>query len=97
MTEYSDNSAHEACESFSGPFKTRLGATVSTVIGLFKTEVIRPRGPWRSFDVVEYATLEWVDGQQPPVSGVDRATSRQPRRKQTNMRPLRSPGWPRSS
>ena len=28
---------------------------------LFKTEVIERRGPWRSFDAVEYATLEWVD------------------------------------
>jgi transposase InsO family protein len=35
-------------------------ALAETVIGLFKTEVIRPRGPWRSFDDVEYATLEWV-------------------------------------
>ncbi|MBS5905305.1 MAG: transposase [Acetobacteraceae bacterium] len=31
-----------------------------TVIGLFKTEVIRRRGPWRSLEAVEYATLEWV-------------------------------------
>lgn len=29
--------------------------------GLFKAEVIRRRGPWRSLDAVEYATLEWVD------------------------------------
>jgi putative transposase len=32
------------------------------VIGLFKTEVIRRRGPWRSLEAVEFATLEWVDG-----------------------------------
>ena len=32
-----------------------------TIIGLYKTEVIHPRGPWRSLDAVEYATLEWVD------------------------------------
>ena len=32
-----------------------------TVIGLFKTEVIRMRGPWKGLDDVEYATLEWVD------------------------------------
>jgi len=32
-----------------------------TIIGLFKTEVIHRRGPWRHFDAVEYATLEWVD------------------------------------
>jgi len=30
-------------------------------IGLFKTEVIYPGGPWKSIDPVEYATLEWVD------------------------------------
>lgn len=32
-----------------------------SIIGLFKTEVIRRRGPWRSHDAVEMATLEWVD------------------------------------
>ena len=32
-----------------------------TVNGLFKAEVIHRRGPWRSFEAVEYATLEWVD------------------------------------
>ncbi len=31
------------------------------IIGLYKTEVIRHRGPWRHIDAVEYATLEWVD------------------------------------
>ncbi len=36
-------------------------ALAETVIGLFKTEVIRRRGPWRSLDAVEFATLEWVD------------------------------------
>ena len=36
-------------------------ALAETVIGLFKTEVIYSRGPWRSLDAVEYATLEWVD------------------------------------
>jgi transposase InsO family protein len=36
-------------------------ALAETVIGLFKTEVIHPRGPWRSFEAVEFATLEWVD------------------------------------
>ena len=32
-----------------------------TTIGLFKTELIRRRGPWRGLDDVELATLEWVD------------------------------------
>jgi len=36
-------------------------ALAETVIGLFKAEVIHRRGPWRSFDAVEFATLEWVD------------------------------------
>jgi putative transposase len=35
-------------------------ALAESVIGLFKTEVIRRRGPWRGFDDVEFATLEWV-------------------------------------
>ena len=32
-----------------------------TINGLYKAEVIHRRGPWRSFEAVEYATLEWVD------------------------------------
>ncbi|WP_407531055.1 IS3 family transposase [Methylobacterium oryzisoli] len=36
-------------------------ALAETVIGLFKTEVIHRRGPWRSVEAVEFATLEWVD------------------------------------
>ena len=36
-------------------------ALAETIIGLYKTEVIRTRGPWRHIDAVEYATLEWVD------------------------------------
>ena len=36
-------------------------ALAETINGLFKAEVIHRRGPWRSFDAVEYATLEWVD------------------------------------
>ena len=36
-------------------------ALAESVIGLFKTEVIRRLGPWRSLDGVEFATLTWVD------------------------------------
>lgn len=36
-------------------------ALAETVIGLFKAEVIRQQGPWRSLEAVEFATLEWVD------------------------------------
>lgn len=35
-------------------------ALAETVIGLFKTELIYHQGPWKNFDDVEYATLEWV-------------------------------------
>jgi putative transposase len=44
-----------------------VSATLTTtrspesVIGLFKTEVIHHRGPWRHLDEVEYAALVWVD------------------------------------
>jgi transposase InsO family protein len=36
-------------------------ALAETIIGLYKTEVIHCRGPWRHLEAVEYATLEWVD------------------------------------
>jgi transposase InsO family protein len=35
-------------------------ALAETINGLFKAEVIHRRGPWRSVEAVEYATLEWV-------------------------------------
>jgi putative transposase len=36
-------------------------ALAETINGLYKTEVIRRRSPWRSFEAVVLATLEWVD------------------------------------
>jgi len=36
-------------------------ALAESIIGLFKAEVIHRRGPWKSVDTVEYATLGWVD------------------------------------
>ena len=36
-------------------------ALAETINGLFKAEVIHRRGPWRTFEAVEFATLEWVD------------------------------------
>jgi putative transposase len=36
-------------------------ALAETIIGLYKTELVRRRGPWKGIDEVEYATLEWVD------------------------------------
>jgi putative transposase len=36
-------------------------AMAESIIGLYKTEMIWPRGPWKNLDEVEYATLEWVN------------------------------------
>ena len=36
-------------------------ALAETTNGLYKAEVIHRRGPWRSLEAVEFATLEWVD------------------------------------
>ena len=36
-------------------------ALAETINGLYKTELIRQKGPWRGIEAVEFATLEWVD------------------------------------
>ena len=36
-------------------------ALAESVIGLYKTELVRRKGPWRGVDDLEFATLEWVD------------------------------------
>lgn len=36
-------------------------ALAETVFGLYKTELVRNKGPWRGLDDLELATLEWVD------------------------------------
>ena len=43
----------------SSNFRTRR-ALAESIIGLYKTEVIRRRGPWRGLKDVEFVTLEWV-------------------------------------
>mgnify|MGYP003382263315 CR=1 FL=1 len=35
--------------------------TAETINGMFKAEVIHRRGPWRTFEIVEYAMLDWAD------------------------------------
>ena len=35
-------------------------ALAETINGLYKTEVIRRRDPWKNIEEIEYATLEWV-------------------------------------
>jgi transposase InsO family protein len=81
-------------------------ALAKTVIGLFKTEVIRRAGPWRSLEAVVFATLEWVDwfnhrrllepiGSIPPAEEVrsttpNWSTTPWPRKTQRNL----PPGYP---
>ena len=58
-------------------------ALAETINGLYKAEVIHRRGPWRTLEAVEFATLEWVDwfnnrrllepiGYVPPAEAEDR-------------------------
>jgi transposase InsO family protein len=58
-------------------------ALAETINGLYKAEVIHRCGPWRSFEAVEFATLEWVDwfnirrrlqpiGNSPPVEAEEK-------------------------
>src|SRR4051794_18357813 len=48
-------------------------ALAESINGLYKTEVIRRRGPWRSLETVEFATLEWVEWlNQPSATRADR-------------------------
>ena len=71
-------------------------AMAESIIGLFKTELIRRHGPWRGLDDVEIATLEWVDwfnnrrlfeaiGDIPTGRSRNRTTTSQPSR----LRPFR--------
>lgn len=41
------------------PTTTRLAETINR---LYRAEVVHRREPWRTFEAVEFATLEWVDG-----------------------------------
>jgi len=41
-------------------------ALAETINGLHKTDLIRPRKPWRTIEEVELATAEWVNWFQPP-------------------------------
>ena len=59
---YSERLAEAGVESSVGSVGDSYdNALAEAIIGLFKTEVIRRRGPWRTFEAVGYATLECVD------------------------------------
>ena len=72
-------------------------ALAESIIGLYKTEVIRPRGPWRGLERVEFATLSGSTGStiggSSQSSGTDRR--RRPKRRTTANVSMRC--WPRDS
>uniref|UniRef100_A4WXZ9 Integrase catalytic domain-containing protein n=1 Tax=Cereibacter sphaeroides (strain ATCC 17025 / ATH 2.4.3) TaxID=349102 RepID=A4WXZ9_CERS5 len=76
-------------------------ALAETINGLFKAEVIHRRGPWRSFEAVEYATLEWVDWFNNRVDAMHRPsnpseTSRLPKPRRTSTPLWTLNPWPRN-
>lgn len=52
---------HGAVNSVGSKGDSYDNALAESIIGLYKTELIRRRGPWKGLDDVEYSTLEWVD------------------------------------
>ena len=59
---YTDRLAEAGIEASVGSIGDSYdNALAETINGLYKAEAIRPNGPWRSIEEVEFATLEWVD------------------------------------
>ncbi|MYW06420.1 IS3 family transposase [Streptomyces sp. SID3343] len=86
--------AHLAREGTAGSIGTVGGALdnalMESTIGLYKTESIKPRGPWHTLATVELATAEWIDwynhtrlhgeiGHVPPVEYEAKHYQRQPK------------------
>jgi transposase InsO family protein len=71
-------------------------ALAETINGLCKAEVIHRRGPWQSFEAVEFATLEWVDWFNNRRLLSPSATSRRPRPSTPTPRWTNQP-WQRDS
>jgi|GEM_PF-182176 hypothetical protein len=60
-TRYSQRLAEEGITFSAGSVGDAYdNALAETIIGLFKTDVINKKSPWKNFDAVEYATLDWV-------------------------------------
>ena len=55
---------------------THDNALAESIIGLFKTEAIRPKGPWRRLEAVEFATLDRVTLSSHPPNAIDRLVHR---------------------
>lgn len=71
-------------------------ALAQSTIGLFKTEPIHRRGPWRSLDDIEIATLEWIDWFDNRACTPSSAASHPPSTRPTTARGLPHPGPPPS-
>ncbi|GAA1311954.1 hypothetical protein GCM10009610_30260 [Pseudonocardia xinjiangensis] len=81
-------------------------ALAESMIGLFKTELIKPGGPWKTVEQVEIATLEYIDwfnhrrlfetcGDIPPVElEAARTTVNTPPSPRPAIQPRRSPDKP---
>ncbi len=72
-------------------------ALAESVIGLFKAEVIHRLGVWRSFEAVEFATLEWVDWFNHRRLGADRQHPAGPKPRHATMPRWQSRPWRRDS
>ncbi|CAA9277204.1 MAG: Mobile element protein [uncultured Blastococcus sp.] len=68
-------------------------AAAESLIGLYKTELIRRRGPWRGLGDVELATLEYVDWFNTVACTAPAATSRPPSAETSTT--VRSPASPK--
>ncbi len=72
-------------------------ALAETINGLFKAEVIHRRGPWRSFEAVEYATLEWPStGSTTAACSSPSGTSRPQKPRPTSTQLWKLKPWPRN-
>jgi transposase InsO family protein len=59
---YTDRLAEAGIEASVGSVGDSYdNALAETINGLYKAELIRPNGPWKTLEEVEFATLEWVD------------------------------------
>ena len=62
LIRYSECLAEKNIDASVGSVGDSYGNILAeTINGLYKTEVIRHRGPWCNIEEVEFATLEWVD------------------------------------
>jgi putative transposase len=71
-------------------------ALAETINGLFKAEVIHRRGPWRSFEAVEYAPSNGWTGSTTAACWSPSGISRPPRPKQTTTPLWKLKPWPRN-